>query len=102
MNLKRKVDMQERRIIALQKQVETLKQENSVLRSEKQNLLDRERQYNEKMEIFENLQLTYENNIIEILEIKEQYQQAMYDARKIKKEISKQFYPLIKRLRSQS
>lgn len=101
MNIKRKTEMQERRIASLQKQIETLKNENEALRKKNQELEDKETHHNEQMKMMDELRKEYFDGIDEMNAIKIQYQEAVYEARKMKKEFAKQFKPLIKRLKAQ-
>ncbi len=101
MNLKRKIEMQERSILSLQKRIEKLTKENEALRSENQELLDRESKYQVQLKLVEETQREFMDGIIELNVVKEQYQQAVYEAQQMKKKFSKQFQPLIKQFKTQ-
>lgn len=94
MNTDKKLERQRRRIDALQKQVKDLEQENNALRIKNLELTD-------KMRITEDLQKEYRDSIAEIHKIREEYQQAVYEAKKMTKGFTSQFKPLIKRLKTQ-
>lgn len=101
MNLKRKAEMQERRIISMQKQIDKLTKENEALRSKNQELSDKEAQYQVQLGMVEEVRREFTESIAELNIVKEQYQQAVYEARQMKKDFSKKFKPLIKQLKSQ-
>ncbi len=101
MNLKRKAEMQERRIISMQKQIDKLTKENEALRSKNQELLDKEAQYQVQLGMVEEVRREFTESIAELNIVKEQYQQAVYETRQMKKDFSKKFKPLIKQLKSQ-
>lgn len=101
MNLKRKAEMQERRIISMQKQIDKLTKENEALRSKNKELSDKEAQYQVQLGMAEEVRREFTESIAELNIVKEQYQQAVYEARKMKKDFSKKFKPLIKQLKAQ-
>ena len=100
MNLKRKTEMQERRILSMQKQIEKLTKENETLRSKNQELSDKEARYQVQLDMVYELRREFTSGIAEMNTVKEQYQQAIYEARQMKKDFSKKFKPLIKQLKS--
>lgn len=101
MNLSRKVDMQERRICSMQKQIDKLKTDNEALRREKQELLDKEARYQAQFDAFNELKHEYSENIAELNAIKEQYRQAVYEANQMKKKYAKSFRLLINQFKTQ-
>lgn len=100
MNLKRKTEMQERRITALQEQIEKITKENEALRSKNQELSDKEAHYRVRIDMVDELRREFADSIAEMNTVKEQYQQLIYEARQMKKEYSKKFKPLIRQLKS--
>lgn len=100
MNLKRKSEMQERRIVSMQKRIEKLTIENEALRSKNQELLDKESRYQVQLGMVEELRREFTESIAEMNTVKEQYQQIIYEARQMKKEFTNKFKPLIKQLKS--
>lgn len=100
MNLKRKTEMQERRISSMQKQIDKLTKENETLRSKNQELLDKEARYQVQLDMVDELRREFTSGIAEMNTVKEQYQQAIYEARQMKKDFSKKFKPLIKQFKS--
>lgn len=101
MNLSRKVDMQERRICSMQKQIDRLKTENEVLQHKNQELLDKELRYKTQLDAFEEIKREYSENIAEVNAIKEQYRQAVYEANQMKKKYAKSFRLLINQFKTQ-
>lgn len=100
MNLKRKTEMQERRISSLQNQIDKLTKENEALRSKNQELSDKEARYQVQLNMVDELRREFTDSITEMNTVKEQYQQAIYEARQMKKDFAKKFKPLIKQLKS--
>lgn len=100
MNLKRKTEMQERRISSLQKQIDKLTKENEALRSKNQELSDKEARYQVQLNMVDELRREFTDSITEMNTVKEQYQQAIYEARQMKKDFAKKFKPLIQQLKS--
>lgn len=100
MNLKRKTEMQERRILSMQKQIEKLTKENETLRSKNQELSDKEARYQVQLDMVDELRREFTSGVAEMNIVKEQYQQAIYEARQMKKDFSKKFKLLIKQLKS--
>lgn len=100
MNLKRKTEMQERRITSLQKQIEKLTKENEALRAKNQELSDKEARYQVQLDMVDELRREFTEGIAEMNTVKEQYQQAIYEARQMKKDFTKKVKPLIKQLKS--
>lgn len=101
MNIKRKTEIQERRIVSMQKEIDRLKKENSALCSKNQELLDKDAQHQELLSTVEETRNEYLKGIEEIQSIKEQYLQAVYDAQQMKKDFAKKFKPLLKRLKAE-
>lgn len=101
MNLKRRTEMQGRRIISLQKQIEKLTKENEALRTKNQELSDKESRYQVQLDMVDELRREFTDGISEMNTVKEQYQQVIYEARQMKKDYSKKFKPLIKQLKTQ-
>lgn len=101
MNLKRKNEMQERRISSLQKQVDKLTKENESLRSQNTELSDEVAHYRVQEQMIEELRQELSKDITEIAIVREQYQLAAHEARKIKKEYTNKFKQLIKQLKTQ-
>lgn len=100
MNLKRKTEMQERCISSLQNQIDKLTKENEALRSKNQELSDKEARYQVQLNMVDELRREFTDSITEMNTVKEQYQQAIYEARQMKKDFAKKFKPLIKQLKS--
>lgn len=100
MNLKRKTEMQERRISSMQKQIDKLTKENETLRSKNQELSDKEARYQVQLDMVDELRREFTDGIAEMNTVKEQYQQAIYEARQMKKDFAKKFKPLIKQLKA--
>lgn len=100
MNLKRKAEIQERCIASLQKQIEKLTKENEVLRTKNQELSDKEARYQVQLDMVDELRCEFTESIAEMNTVKEQYQQAIYEAYQMKKDFAKKFKQLIKQLKS--
>ena len=100
MNLRRRYEMRERRIVSMQKQIEKLTMENKALHSKNQELLDKEFRHQVQLDMIEELRRKFTESIAEMNTVKEQYQQAIYETRKMKKDFAKKFKPLIKQLKS--
>lgn len=101
MNIKRKAEIQERRIASLQKEINKLKNENYALRLKNEELLNKDEQHRELLNTVEEMRNEYLKSIEEIHAIKEQYLQAVYEAQQMKKNFTKKFKPLLKRLKTE-
>lgn len=73
MNLKRKTEMQERRIASMQKQIEELTKENTTLRAKNQELSDKESRYQVQLEMVDELRREFSEGIAEMNTVKESY-----------------------------
>jgi regulator of replication initiation timing len=91
--------MQERRILSMQRQIEELADENKTLRLRNKELENREFTHQKEKNLVEELKQELAKSISEANSIKEQYQQAIYEVQKIKKDDRKQFKELIRQLR---
>lgn len=100
MNLQRKVDMQAKRIVALQKHIEELTKENAILHAKNQELSDKEFQYQVQLDMIDELQRTFTESLTEMNTVKDQYRQAIYETHQVKKDLIKRFKTLINQLKS--
>lgn len=101
MNLTRKNAVLERRITFLQKQLEKSRAENSTLRSENQELLAKAAQHQAHLDTVEKTYKEYLDSITELQAMKEQYRQAMHDARIMKKQFNGKFQSLMKQFKKE-
>lgn len=101
MNLSRKSEMQARRISSLQKQVDKLTKENENLRSQNTELSDEVARYEVQKQMIEELRQELSKGIAEVGVVREQYQAAAHEARKVKKEYTNKFKQLIRQLKTQ-
>lgn len=95
----RKLDMYERRVLSMQRKVDKLEEENEALRSKNQQLLDNEKKYQEQLTMVDEARQELLKCIAEAQAIKEQYNNAVYETRKTKKELIGKMKPLIKDLK---
>lgn len=101
MNLKRKSEIQERRIASMQERIEKLTNENTALRTKNRELSDKNEQYQQQFDVAEELRQELIQNINEINELKDKYKTVIEEAQQTKKDFTKRYKTLIKQLKSQ-
>lgn len=99
MNLKRKVEMQERHITALQNQIERLKKDNNNLRQKNEMLNGKIAVYESQTKSIEDVREDYLANLDELKGLQEKYQQAIYDAQCVKEKYEQKFKQLVGKFR---
>lgn len=99
MNLKRKCEIQEKRISSLLSQNERLRVQNEKLKRENDVLSDEIELYKYQFASMEEIKKTYFDGLQQIRIIKDEYARALNETRILKNEYSKKFKQLIKQIK---
>lgn len=97
MNLAKKCQIQKRQIDSFQSRIKDLEKEIATLKIENTALMDKINLYESKIESVESVKREFYQEIEEVKEIKEKYQKAVFDAHDVKKQYSMKFKKLIGR-----
>lgn len=102
MNINKKYELLQRRFENLMSKNKELENENEALRIKNREFLYRESQYKEQIRATEETRREFLNSISELNKIKEQYRQAIFDARKAQKDYVRKVKPLIRQIKSKT